>query len=235
MLKRKTVSAFGLMMLLSMLCWACTSESYDTGDGSLSYMCADFVEAKTDNEALLSSATTDDGTEIIFQPKVKADWIKTKDSVYRALLYYNKVEDKTTTKAIAVKQVLVPKVLGKYKAAASTVTYPEDPVTFEAAWMSANRRYINLSLYIKIGSKDGKIGTQSLGMLHYETVELQSGAKLYRLKLLHDQNKVPEYYSTQVYISIPMYRLPFELAAGDKVEIGVNTYKGFVSREFDVE
>ena len=218
MLKRKTVSAFGLMMLLSMLCWACTSESYDTGDGSLSYMCADFVEAKTDNEALLSSATTDDGTEIIFQPKVKADWIKTKDSVYRALLYYNKVEDKTTTKAIAVKQVLVPKVLGKSK-----------------AWMSANRRYINLSLYIKIGSKDGKIGTQSLGMLHYETVELQSGAKLYRLKLLHDQNKVPEYYSTQVYISIPMYRLPFELAAGDKVEIGVNTYKGFVSREFDVE
>ena len=200
MLKRKTVSAFGLMMLLSMLCWACTSESYDTGDGSLSYMCADFVEAKTDNEALLSSATTDDGTEIIFQPKVKADWIKTKDSVYRALLYYNK-----------------------------------DPVTFEAAWMSANRRYINLSLYIKIGSKDGKIGTQSLGMLHYETVELQSGAKLYRLKLLHDQNKVPEYYSTQVYISIPMYRLPFEFAAGDKVEIGVNTYKGFVSREFDVE
>ena len=208
MLKRKTVSAFGLMMLLSMLCWACTSESYDTGDGSLSYMCADFVEA---------------------------DWIKTKDSVYRALLYYNKVEDKTTTKAIAVKQVLVPKVLGKSKAAASTVTYPEDPVTFEAAWMSANRRYINLSLYIKIGSKDGKIGTQSLGMLHYETVELQSGAKLYRLKLLHDQNKVPEYYSTQVYISIPMYRLPFELATGDKVEIGVNTYKGFVSREFDVE
>ena len=145
------------------------------------------------------------------------------------------MEDKTTTKAIAVKQVLVPKVLGKSKAAASTVTYPEDPVTFEAAWMSANRRYINLSLYIKIGSKDGKIGTQSLGMLHYETVELQSGAKLYRLKLLHDQNKVPEYYSTQVYISIPMYRLPFEFAAGDKVEIGVNTYKGFVSREFDVE
>lgn len=167
MLKRKTVSAFGLMMLLSMLCWACTSESYDTGDGSLSYMCADFVEAKTDNEALLSSATTDDGTEIIFQPKVKADWIKTKDSVYRALLYYNKVEDKTTTKAIAVKQVLVPKVLSKSKAAASTVTYPEDPVTFETAWMSANRRYINLSLYIKIGSKDGKIGTQSLGMLIY--------------------------------------------------------------------
>ena len=62
MLKRKTVSAFGLMMLLSMLLGACTSESYDTGDGSLSYMCADFVEAKTDNEALLSSATKDDGT-----------------------------------------------------------------------------------------------------------------------------------------------------------------------------
>ena len=145
------------------------------------------------------------------------------------------MEDKTTTKAIAVKQVLVPKVLSKSKAAASTVTYPEDPVTFETAWMSANRRYINLSLYIKIGSKDGKIGTQSLGMLHYETVEQQNGAKLYRLKLLHDQNKVPEYYSTQVYISIPMYRLPFELMTGDKVEIGVNTYKGYVSRVYDVE
>ncbi len=232
MINRKTTAACFLLLILSAFYCGCTSEAYDTGDGSLSYMRADFVEAQTDVNAMVVSATLDDGTTLSLAPSAKADWITTKDTVYRALLYYNKVEDKSTVASIAISQVLVPNVVSGKNI---TAVYPADPVSLETVWMSKNKRYLNLGVYIKIGSKNGSFGTQSLGFLHYDTIEQEDGSRLYRLRLVHNQNGVPEYYSTQVYMSIPLYRLPFHIQEGDKVEIDVNTYAaGYVSKTFDM-
>lgn len=231
MINRKTVVACFLLMMLSALCCGCSSESYKTGDGSLSYMRADFVEAQTNGNALVVSAVLDDGTTLSLAPTAKADWIKAKDSVYRALLYYNKVEGKSSITPVAISQVLVPKVVSDKSIVAA---YPADPVTFETSWLSKTKRYLNLGIYLKIGSKDGTFGTQSLGFLHYDTVEQQDGSRLYKIRLIHNQNVVPEYYSTQVYLSVPMYRLPFQIQEGDRIEIGVNTYNGYISKTFEM-
>ncbi len=232
MINSKTAAACFLLLVFSALYCGCSSETYDTGDGSLSYMRADFVEAQTDANAAVVSATLDDGTTLLLVPSAKADWIKAKDSLYRALLYYNKVEDKSSVVPVAVSQVLVPNVVSGNN---SLAIYPADPVNLETAWMSRNKRYLNLGIYIKIGTKDGSYGTQALGFLHYGTVEQEDGSTLYKVRLVHSQNGVPEYYSTQVYMSIPIYRLPFQIKEGDKIEVDVNTYAaGYVSRTFDM-
>lgn len=46
---------------------SCTTEPYDSGDGELSYMRADFVEANTDSEKNVVSVKTDDGLTFSFR------------------------------------------------------------------------------------------------------------------------------------------------------------------------
>lgn len=40
---------------------SCSNDPYDTGDGSLSYMRADFAEVATNGSSEAASATTDEG------------------------------------------------------------------------------------------------------------------------------------------------------------------------------
>lgn len=224
-----------IMFILPYAFSACSNESYDTGDGSLSYMRADFVEANTDGNANIISATTDEGTVLTLSPSLQADWATTKDSTYRALLYYNIAKDNSSNadvKPIAISDVLVPRILTDKKAA---IIYPTDPVTLETAWLSPNKRYVNLGISLKTGKKDGKIETQSLGICLYDTVMTQDGKKYFKLSLIHDQNNVPEYYSTQVYISIPLYRLSTGVSEGDEVQIKINTYKGETTKVFYIK
>lgn len=42
------IKSLFMLLPLVVLFMACSNESYDAGDGSLSYMVADFVEAETD-------------------------------------------------------------------------------------------------------------------------------------------------------------------------------------------
>ena len=46
------------------------------------------------------------------------------------------------------------------------------------------------------------------------------------LCLLHDQGGVPEYYSSRIYTSIPL----FNELAGKTIRLRVNTYKGEVEK-----
>lgn len=211
---------------------ACSNDPYDTGDGSLSYMCADFVEATTDGSANVVSATTDDGKALTLSPSIKADWITATDSTYRALLYYNHAggnDMAATVKPLAIGSVLVPNILHEET---SANPYPTDPVTLETAWMSRSQKYINLGISVKTGKIDNKIEPQSFGIALAATTTTADGHRCFRLKLIHDQGNAPEYYSTQVYVSIPLYRFPVEVSGGDRFEISVNTYKGTVTRTF---
>lgn len=211
---------------------ACENDAYRIGEGALSNMRADFVEAQTDADANAVSIETDDGEQMYFSQAVRVSWMERPDTVYRALLYYNKVEaDDGTYRAepLAMSQVLVPQIVpfenleGGLKA---------DPVDFVSSWTSRNGKYLNLELGVKTGSVDGSYGTQTLGVICLGVDERTDGTRLVRLSLYHDQAGVPEYYTTDAYVSIDVSRLPVEPSAGDDVSIDIGTYDGTVTRTF---
>ncbi len=215
---------------------SCTTEPYDSGDGELSYMRADFVEANTDSEKNVVSVKTDDGLTFFLSPSLTAKWVTVADTTYRALVYYNTqddLKDGTTVKPLAISPVTVTKVI-KSGIISSATVFATDPVLFETAWEKGGR-YINLGLQLKTGATDGKTESQALGMLYTGTETTKSGGRLHKLKLLHSQNGVPEYYSAQVYVSVPLYNLPFETASGDSILININTYDGETNRVFAVK
>lgn len=89
---------------------ACEHDFYETGDSELSYLHTDFVEARTNELSAFASATTDDGIQLTLKPAVKEQWAKRPDTTYRALLYYNKVENGITSSfAISPVAVLRPR------------------------------------------------------------------------------------------------------------------------------
>lgn len=216
-----------LWLLLSALYVACTTDSYDTGDGSLSYLRADFVEAYTNADALLVSASTDEGDSLTFDAGVQKRWAATPDSVYRALLYYNKVEGAITP--LSLSQVFVPQVRMVADLKTDDVTHP---VEWESAWISRGGRYLNLGLQVKTGTSDGGSEQQTIGVVCDTILTRNDGSRDIQLHLLHDQKDVPEYYSVDAYLSIRLDRLPIALQTDDEVTLTVNTYDGVATRTF---
>ena len=70
---------------------ACTSEAYDSGDGTNSYLTADLVLLRTAPDKSVRSVQLDDGTELQLSNPFAKDWIERPDTVYRALLYYDQM------------------------------------------------------------------------------------------------------------------------------------------------
>lgn len=205
---------------------ACESEDYETGDDEYSYMRADFVEARSAEAKSLARAITDDGDSLVFDDHLACSWATTADSTYRALLYYHiDKEGSNHVKGISAKQVLVLRLPAK-----KTKSTPTDPLAFESAWMSANGKYVNLGLNVKIGKTGEEDKKQALGVVRDTIVALDDGRREHRLRLLHDQNDVPQNYSSKVYVSIPMDGFD----PGDLILIDINTYDGLLTRTFEV-
>ena len=201
---------------------ACTSEDYDAGDGKWSYLRADFADVYTNASANMVSAMTDEGDSLLFTKQVKPSWVNTPDSCYRALLYYNKVKGQADV--MSVKSVLVPSV--RERSADKPEEIKEDPVKVIGAWVSKNGRYLNLDLELMTGKADGEVVSQTVGVYCDSVVTDESGVQHVALSLYHDQNNCPEYYSAEVYMSIPMARIPCALRNDDKVTFRINTYSG---------
>jgi len=221
------------LITLLLLLVSCSNDAYDTGDGSLSFMRADFVEAVTDASSAVTSIATDDGETLNVSPSYTPQWTAKADTIYRALAYYNKVEAKQggyKAEMIALSQVLVPTVqsLSALKDGLKT-----DPVTLESAWMSRNRKYLNLDINVKTGTTDGETAAQTIGVICTEVTQHADGTHTVALTLYHDQNGVPEYYSAECYISVPLSVLPVTLSEGDKVQVSVNSYSGEVTKVID--
>ncbi|MGN1374981.1 MAG: NigD-like protein [Prevotella sp.] len=211
---------------------ACDKDSYDTGDGSLSYMRADFVEAETDASSRITSVVTDNNDRLSLTKSLTAKWAKDPNSVYRALLYYNRIalaNGGFEAEPIAISQVLTPPVKPIESFEGGLKTHP---VTFVSAWRSANGKYLNLDLKVKTGTVNGDSQGQIIGMA-YKTPETgDNGNKKVRLRFYHDQNNVPEYYSTQLYVSVAVSAIPLELSQGDEISIVIQTYEGEITKTF---
>lgn len=202
---------------------ACEHNFYETGDSELSYLHTDFVEARTDEMSAFVSAVTDEGRQLILKPVVKELWATKADTTYRALLYYNKVE-----KGVTSSFVINPVVVLRPRLENSSSSSYNDPIGFESVWMSKNRKYLNLTLIVKTGKTEDKKAVQSLAVICDSIKSLSSGRRIVYLRLMHHQNKVPEYYSRRVFTSIPLN----EFRQNDSICLDMNTYKGKISKRF---
>lgn len=203
---------------------ACSSDGYETGDSALSYMRADFVEAHTVASGQFDSALTDDGESLTLSPQATASWASKADTTYRALLYYNKVEGESTVQPIQMVRVIA----ARYARTERSDTLKTDPVTFQSMWRSKNGKYLNIGLYVKTGADgEGSIGIQTLGMRLDSVGTAADGGRVAYITLTHNQNNVPQYYSSRAYVSLPL--------EGDdrqsSFHVTINTYSGRMERD----
>lgn len=207
---------------------ACKNDSYESGDGQYSYLQADFVEANTSASKELVSARTDDGDMLLFSPHVFKEWASTPDSVYRSLLYYNKVSDDRTTEVYSIVQIPVVKI-HKLKEGDDIST---DPLFLRSVWISSNRKYLNLEFGIKTGVEDGNDNIQTLSVVYDPDVNNSNDSRNPYIKVVHKQNGVPEYYTSYGYISVPLN----DFALGTTIHLSVNTYdKGWITKDLVIK
>lgn len=222
---KQSLAVIALLITLT----ACTSESYDAGDGPNSYLTADLVLLHTSQDKSVRSALLDDGTTLQFSNPFAQDWLTRPDSVYRALLYYDKTvatsdaaaSNSTATSIVRARSVRPVPVLRPVEAA-KVDAMRTDPVGFESLWMSKNNSYINLSLLLKSGKAEGDEALHALGVVSDGTTTDAAGSRTLHLTLYHDQGGVPEYYTVQQYVSIPTQLLEEAVT----VELTLNTYNG---------
>lgn len=224
---RTSSGYFFCLMCVVWVIFGCTQDAYEKGEGRYSLMRADFVEAHADGQKKIYQITTDDGDVLSASKPFSAKLVTTPDSIYRCILYYNKVSDeqgKFVFEPISIGQIPCPKIIPLSELETEMKT---DPVKFESAWMSKSGKYINLSLYLMTGSADDEEAKQTLRVVQDEIVMNLDETNTCHLSFYHDQAGVPEYYSTQVYVSILTSAIP-----ADSVRIKIPTYKGIVEKVF---
>lgn len=210
--------AFKALLLMALIGMAsCQNEGYDTGDSEYSYITAELALLHTNSNKAVAYATLDDGSSLQFASKFTTKWTDKVDTVYRALLYYDKALDgSTTVKARGVTQVPVIGVV-KQEDVKNMCT---DPLDIESVWMAKNKTFINLSLLLKSGTTESD-NQQSIGLVELSRSVDADNRKRVVLQVYHDQGNVPQYYTVQQYASIDLTKLDANI-----VEIQANTYNG---------
>lgn len=237
---------------------SCTTEQYDSGDGKLSYLRSDFVEACTDAQSRMSSFTTDDQLSLQVEGTPKVSWMTTPDSTYRALVYYAAPSSSSAlssssasgpsssssssasltersaqnlasapVKVFIVNNVLCPKI----KRLQTSAPPKTDPVSFVALWMSANRKYVNITFDVKTGSSGSDADGQSIGAVLTDMTHNADGTLTAHITFCHDQGNVPQYYSSRQYASLAVA----QMQDADSASIVINSYKGKVVKTISLK
>ena len=219
-----------LRLLVIILVASCTQDAYEKGEGTYSLMRGDFAEANVNSNREVTSITTDDGETLPLTSLATAQWISRPDTIYRCMLYFNKVkaaDGKLAAEVISLGRVpcLYVKPLTSFEK-----TYKDDPVKFESIWNSKSGKYLNLHLQLKTGYTEDSTAVQKLDVVTDSLISYPSGRRTLSLLLYHDQGNVPEYYSTQAYVSIPTTDL-----AVDSIRLYINTYSGPVIKTLPIQ
>lgn len=210
--------AFLTLLAFLPLLAACTIDAYEKGEGEYSLLTAELVEAYVDNDKHVSHVVTDQGERLMLTSPLTAQWIETPDTMYRALLYYDQVEEgKAEPRSFGWVGVLTPRdsIKGGMKS---------DPLYTESMWVAKNHKYLNLRLRLLTGSTDDEKARHSIGLMKDAASSTPGHA---RMVLYHDQGGMPEYYSMVTYASIPL-----DSIKADTLTIVVKTYNGEVNRTF---
>ena len=201
-------------------------DTYNQGDGEYSYLTSDFAMLHTNSDAKAVAFTTDDDRDLTFTKPVEIEGLKA-DTTYRALVYY---DDKGTSTATFKNASPVYVSIPQQPSAGSILKH--DPITWNSTWLSKNGKYINLGLKLKVGVTDDSQNKMHILGTILKKEDSVSGNNKYTLTLYHDQNGVPEYYSSTAYISIPIDREIFQ--TGDVIDINIYTYDGLKTKSIIV-
>ena len=214
-----------LLLALLPLLACCTTDAYEKGTGKYSLMQADLAEITVDDSKRAVSFTTDDGDSYAFAQPVASKWIEQTDTIYRAIVYYNKQDDQTA-EAMGISSVptLLPREHWRFK------RQPHDPVGMESAWMARSGKYLNMALLVKSGHTDDSTAVHTIALAQDTILAHSDGRRTAVYTFLHDQGEVPQYYTDRRYISV---RLPQSLP--DTIVLRIHTYEGLVTRRFPAE
>ena len=208
------VAALPLLLLTP----SCTTDAYDKGEGEFSQTRAELVEAHTASSQLIDYVVTDESERLALTEPYKASWAKTADSIYRAVLYYNKVEGRAEVVTIGQLNTLIPHRIKDMKT---------DPVRMESMWMSTSGRYLNMGIYLMTGDAGNNKQHHVVGINLDTLIQNDDGKRTAYLRFYHDQGGLPEYYSQRTYLSIPT-----DSVDADTVYLRVNTYQGVIEKRF---
>ncbi|MBP3767109.1 MAG: NigD-like N-terminal domain-containing protein [Prevotella sp.] len=208
--------------LLMVLLFSCEADNYEKGEGEYSLMRADFVQAHVGSDKRVDYIVTDDGDSLTTEPRFTTKAIGTADTIYRAILYYNKVKNEAgKTVAEAKGMSLVPTLLLALPEMLDPMK--QDPVKFESLWTGSNGRYLNGSIVLMTGKDGEEDRYQAIAMVQDSVEQHDDGTRTLCCRLYHDQCDVPQYYSTQRYFSIPLTHVQ-----ADSMRIEIQTYSGKV-------
>lgn len=221
-MNKTSAAGWGVFLSLSLL--SCEQDTYDKGDGTYSYTRADFCEAHSNSGKAIDYIVTDDGDKLYLTSLFTSGNITAADSLYRTIVYYNKVEqDKAELVSIGTVPTLDIVPADEFERLTT------DPVKLESAWVSKSGKYLNLALWLKTGTMGEGAELQSLGMAGNGVTVNADGTRTAHLRLHHGQGDVPEYYSTKYYLSLPASQIN-----ADSVCLYVNTYDGEVIRRISM-
>lgn len=231
--KTPPLGAGGVFIICIVACLSsCKSDSYETGDGDYSFLHTDFTDLTIKSGTVTSGITDDDVTLIMPSGLTYSDKIKN-DTVVRCLLYYSMPD---ASEAISVRKctdvsVVLPHDTSEVK------EIPTDPVKLTSAWMSKNKRYVNVQLGLMVGSNSDSAARQKLAFVCDSISTVGKGAVF--LSLRHDQAGFEQYYTQDVYVSIPVSGV-IPVVKGkavsdvqpDTINVTVNTYSGKQTKQF---
>ena len=221
--RRFIILSFLNFYIAAMLMVACETKTYDTGQGEYSLMQADLCELTVNSQGQGALFVTDDGDAYTLIEPYTAKWIETADTIYRTVIYYNKL-DASQAELIKIGTIptLQPHEHWKFK------ELSQDPLGIESAWLSKSGKYLNLGLLIKSGRIDDEEGIHTIGLAQDTLFVHPDGRSAAYYRFLHSQNNVPEYYTNRRYVSI---LLPSEQCP-DTIHLQVQTYDGPLERVF---
>lgn len=209
------------IILLSVLI-SCSKED-EYGYATLT---AELCDAHTSAAGVIDYAINDYDEKLVFSPNANVRWASTPDSIYRTLIYYNKVEtagQPVTPVGVESVMWLAPRTLKE----SAEWNMKSDPIALESSWLSSNQCYVNMRLSVKSGAAETDKQTHKFGLV-CDSIYSTGSAKRYAFRICHDQGDIPAYYSVPVYASVPIS----DIAPADTIDITVQTWNGTLTRQF---
>lgn len=211
-----------LLLTSSLLLFSCTQDSYEKGEGRYSQLMGDLVEAHVNSGGLMDYVVTDDDEKLPVEKPQHYSWMETTDTLYRVILYYarNGKEISVNSIGLALAPAITP--LSEVKEGVMT-----DPIKVESIWMSNNKRFLNLGIYVKVGATDDETAVHKLGIVADTLMVNADNTRTLHLTLYHDQGGQPEYYSRRTFVCVPVFNVE-----ADSIHLRANTYSGMIERTF---
>lgn len=217
-----------------MICLAAISscqKDYVSGEGSLSYLRADHVDISI-HQSLITSIERDDG--VMLTPTIQRMKAESTDTVIRCILYYNQRNAGAPIEMLKMTPVYVTHAIRPTLAH----QYRTDPVTLTNAWVSKNMRYLNIGIGVLSGITEEEGMTHNLSLVCDSVTNHSNGKKHAHITLAHDRRNMPEYYTREINISLPLDNVnglnTKSTLRPDTITLYVNTYKGMMRNTFAI-